>query len=395
MWFFKENRSCLCVALAGLVLVSAVAVQAAAQETLDIVYTNSDPVFEEGLRSFSAPGNVEINFTWMDQSELRSRLLQTAESKTLPHIIIASSDLIATGLNMQMQQIPAEIHASHLERLSLPPVKNEEGRFALPISKGNHLVMYFNWSLAPALPETWHELLSHKYSIDASVDLVTWPVLEMYWLIPFVTAFGEPPVVNNVTQFDSDGMAEALKFVWGLIDTKVVDINCDYACSLNRFLAGKAVFHINGVWEYEKIKKTMGENVGIRPLPRIADGRMRPYYAETYLFTPKVAVSQAQRATRESYVRYMSSPRFQKILANSMSNFPMSEQGDAHVTLSNDQKMMAESLQHAIPMPHSNDMMLMWEGMLKGFVRFGGGQLEGYQVANYMQHYVDSHNKDE
>ncbi|VUD68778.1 Maltose/maltodextrin-binding protein [Thalassocella blandensis] len=364
---------------------------------IQVIYTSTDPVLAEAVSSFKSDSSSRFQFQWIDQSELKTRLLEQKEDEDMPEIIMASEDLLGLHREVHFSAITANAFRQYVnadDQLLQSALSEDNQIYGLPVVKGNHLVMYYQREFVQTVASSWHELLGQRYSVDPNVELVGWSVLDMYWLIPFISAFGELPVQGNEIIFDVEGIAKSLTFVWNLIDKNVVDLNCDYNCTVDKFLQGKLAYHINGVWEYERFKKQLGEQLGVAPLPSINGKPMQPYYANIYLMFPRKSLTGPHADAIQQFIAYTKSTRFNALLKNSMSSFSLNREAlkarEAAVDENVDRKFIQDSLENAYPMPHHQDMFLVWEAMLNGFVRYGGGSIEDYQAAGYMQNYVDN-----
>ncbi len=363
-------------------------------QNIRVVYSNSDPVFVQALKSFKSSQGNRFVFKWLDQSELKSRLLEVESSDDVPEIVIASSDIMGLHAQLKLSQISPQqfLKFTGGDQNLLDITKAGDGKlYGLPLARGNHLVLYYNWAHVQSVAGNWHELMGQRYSIDEEVDLIGWSVLDMYWLIPFISAHGELPVTGNAVKFNEVSTSKALEFVWNLIDKKVVDLDCNYQCNKEKFTNSQLAYHINGVWEYEYFKEQLGEDLGISNLPSVGEKPMQPYHALTYVIFPRLSLQGSEKNAIEEFLQYTISPGFHTILSQSMSTFALANLGLSleKEIASDDHKVVQYTLSESQPMPHNEKMFLVWEALLKGFVRFGGGAFESYEAVSYMQRYVD------
>ena len=80
--------------------------------------------------------------------------------------------------------------------------------------------------------ENWQDIYQIQPLLPEKVKLVTWSFMEMYWLIPFLSAFNGDLLVDNHVQLNTPAMKSALKFVWDLNKQNLVDRQCDYTSQI-------------------------------------------------------------------------------------------------------------------------------------------------------------------
>lgn len=369
---------------------------AGSEPQLTLVYTNSDPVFADAISAFAKDQQMEVDAVWMDQSELTVRLLAASEDDAMPDLLISSSDLLGQYQKIQASALPPRLLAP-LEQQQpelLDALRASNGRvYGLPLTRGNHLVLYYNRRFIDQPANDWNSLVAQRSSVPENISLVGWSTLDMYWLIPITSAFGPLPADGSSINFRPQASGQAFEFVWNLVNSDLLDGECNYECNLERFLRGEMAYHINGVWELENFRQALAGQLGVAPLPKLNNHPMRSYYSTSVIILPHQSLTGDHQRAIEKFIRYTYTTAFQNTIARSISNFPLLHTADLNPGNSSRdplQKTVVSSLDNSLPMPHRREMMLMWEAMLKGYARFGSGAFSTEEICELMNSYVAS-----
>jgi arabinogalactan oligomer / maltooligosaccharide transport system substrate-binding protein len=171
--------------------------------------------------------------------------------------------------------------------------------YGLPLSAGNHLMLFYNKSMVEKAPETFAELVTISKDLqkeNASVEKFSpfaYNQGESFWVFPVAHAF-------KATEFEADGKTPALdsegwvKTYQLLHDLKFVEkiepAECDYNCADGGFKDGTVAMVLNGDWALGGDKgyiAVLGDKLGIAPWPKVeGGGQPSPFVAGTYLMFP-------------------------------------------------------------------------------------------------------------
>nr|WP_306663210.1 extracellular solute-binding protein [Saccharophagus degradans] len=376
-----------------LLLVASFCVAKAEVAELRISYTNLDPAFTKVLKRYSEQYDQNVSFEWLDQTDLRSRLLRANHAGELPHALIAAEDVLGVQQSIKFDDVPASFgltESSDAQVLSLT-------KKAIRITRGNQLVLYFNKSLTPKAPENWEALLNERPADQQGIELIGWSLLDMYWLIPFITSFNSQAELTPKEIIVSPHTFSAMSYVWNMINQGVVKIDCGYTCYSDKFKSGQLVYTINGTWLYQEYKRVLGENLGLAILPNLKNKPMRSYYSYMVIAFPAGSLSGEQGERLEQFTAYLLSDDVQQEFLNTATNLPVrgaciKPKHNEKCGVSHDAFMLAESINQSILMPHGLDMPLFWEALLKGFVRVGGGDQSALQAKQFMSLYFNNNN---
>lgn len=354
---------------------------------LTIVYTHENRKFGELLESFTKVSDVELKVIWLDQADLKSRLVNIGQLEHVPEIIISPSDNIGMSEYGQFSQIPDKLLSKELIPASLTAVTSGSKVYGVPIIHGNHLLFYYNKAIAPEPAQNWQELLAQQSNLPQSTELITWSFMEMYWFIPFITAFGGEPLVNDQPNLDTEPVRQALNFVWQLARNNVVDVDCSYDCSVQKFIEGKAAYTINGVWAYNTMKTALGSNLGIAQLPAINGKPMLSYSSSIVASFPKQSLTGSKDKEIEKFIKYIQSVEFQQLIWSNIQELPAIESAYEQIKQAphSDARLLLLTLEQTRPLSSHKNMSIVWEALLKGYTRYGSGAWNEQRASQYMQ----------
>ena len=362
-------------------------------ETLDIVYTHENPAFSELLKTFAKQSNHKVMTTWVDQSDLKSRMVDLDNIRDVPDVIITPADSLGMSGTRWLMTIPDNWMNAEYSSKVLETVTIDQQILGLPIVQGNHLLLYYNKSLAPEGAATWQQLMAYADQLPAGTQLIRWSFMEMYWFIPFITAFGELPVVDHEPNLDTSAMKAALNFNWQLASQGLVDRSCDYTCADYQFKNGQLAFTINGIWAYESFAETLGDDFGVMALPAINNQPMRPYFSTIVATFPKANMSDSKREALEAFAGFIQSNDFQQQLWLDMREIPAVESVLMAIRASADAETqnLLSTLETTVPMSSHENMTIIWEVILKGYLRYGSGIWNAERSTTYMQQLAKQH----
>ncbi|MBS3798544.1 extracellular solute-binding protein [Pseudoalteromonas sp. BDTF-M6] len=356
---------------------------------LTLAFSIENGEFASFLSESAAAKGLAIDAQWVDQKLLKVRLIQSAESGARADSILVPADHLGMDEFVNYSEIPQSMLSPEQSPLFAASGRMQGRQLGIPIVAGNHLVLYYNKALVSEPATSWQQLL--QYYQHQGTAPIGWSFMEMFWFVPFVTAFGEPPVVADQPNLNTKAMRQALSYVWRLAEQGVVDPGCDYSCSEQRFMAAKLPYSINGIWAYDNYRQHLGEQLGVAALPRLAGNTMKPYSTAFVLAFPEQSLYGEKRAQLEQLAALLQHPDVQTQLWQRHVGIPVHQQVQQHI-LANadaDSQVFFDTLAHSEPMPNSPNMMIIWEVMLKGYTRFGAKAMNAQQASEFMQHLAE------
>lgn len=351
----------------------------AKEKAIEILHTHNGGQFKLLFDGFSKQSNIPINTTWMDRNELKTRLLSGGSLAKSPHIIIGPSDIIG------LQNLDIALDINKVYSGATPKINSKTliANKMLPIYKGNHLLMYYNKRYVKKPAETWEELRAIRNRLSPAIDVLAMPMMRMYMFAPFVTSFGEGMVKNGKPNLDTVAVREALRFTWDLEKTGLLDIECDYECSVDKFVSLEAAYSINGIWDYEKLSRLLGKDLGVAPLPKINGKQMQPYGSYFIAIFPMRALHDDERDKLNKIASYLVSDNFQRQVFPVFRELPI--QTSALQQADDTVNELVRTFDVAEMFPVLEDPEAFWGAVYKGYVRYGSGAMTAEQASRYMQ----------
>lgn len=264
--------------------------------------------------------------------------------------------------------------------------------WGLPVSRGNHLMLFVNKKLVPKTPETIEDLVkfAKERSNPAKKEFgFAYNLTEPFFFVPFMGAYGEAPLVKAEPKLSGDGMASALALVKDLkFKDQVVPPDCDYACAETLFVDGKVGMIINGDWAVSKYKDALKDNLVIAPLPKsAATGKyMAPMISGKYLFLNAKLKGEKLDAAKK-FGEYLVSKPVQEQLVKETGRLPAIKELDGSAVITGDPVLKATdaAMAHGQPMPMDVEMRVVWDAIRPQLQAVMAGRTEPKLAAATMQ----------
>jgi arabinogalactan oligomer/maltooligosaccharide transport system substrate-binding protein len=337
--------------------------------------------FLDGLfREFQAasPGTVVTRVHYGNE-QLRDQFKTAAMGRGGADVLIAPSDFAGTfsimGLIAPMERLG---EAARLERFPanvLDAVRDASGRvWGLPLSKGNHLMLFANRRLIPVIPDTLEGVIDAARGVTKASDKrygIVYNLTEPFWFASFLGAYGGAltRVSKGVVEptLDTEAMRQALSLVHSLkFEHRVTPEDCDYTCAEGLFLESRAGFVINGDWAVPKYRATFGEDLLIAPLPRLASTNqpMRPFVSGKFLFfNANLEGDKLELAKR--FAEWFLQPEVQERLLVKTRRLPSLTSLAESALVVKDPVLAAtdRALANGLPMPMAVEMRAVWDAI--------------------------------
>ena len=263
-----------------------------------------------------------------------------------------------------------------------------------PVSFGNQLMLYWNKDLAgaaaPADSEAWIATAKAQTSGD-NFGLV-FNQTESFWLVPFLGGFGGSVFdADGVTPtLDTDAMKGALQFLYDLKFTdKVTPAEADYDVADGLFKDGKAAFIINGDWTLNGYAETLGDKLGVGPLPMITGHEdPHPYIAGAFLMASKGVGDDADLKTVVSdFMKFATSKEQQIKIVETLKRLPGNAEAIADPIVTGDELLAgaAAAAQKGVPQPTNLEMRCVFDAMTPGVKDLFSGNSDVAGIAKTMQ----------
>lgn len=355
--------------------------------TINLAHTMKHEHFNELLSALAEQSGLTVNSVLVDQKALKVRLVQNTSTSTSTDVVIVPADHLGLDKYANYSVIPDSLIADTTDKRTLETAKLNNTLLGIPIIQGNHLLLFYNKQFVKEPIENWQDIYRIQSSLPEKVKLVTWSFMEMYWFIPFLSAFNGDLIVDNHVQLNTPAMQSALKFVWDLNKQNLVDRQCDYTCSNNAFKAQQAAFTIDGAWALKTYEQALGDNLAVQQLPKLKGEYMQPYYSTFVLAFPNDGLNGVNKDNLIKFAKLVQAEKFQTMIWQKLQDIPVntevlnslkSQQGTQLATL-------IEAMQFTKAMPSTASMIIVWEVLNKGFIRYGSGALTAEQAGLFMQ----------
>jgi arabinogalactan oligomer/maltooligosaccharide transport system substrate-binding protein len=171
---------------------------------------------------------------------------------------------------------------------------------------------------------------------------------------------------------------------------KVMPAEADYNGADGLFKEGKAAFIVNGDWTLGAYSETLGDKLGVGPLPMITGQQdPKPYIAGTFLMASKAVGDDADLKTVVSeFMKYATAPEQQVDLVKTLKRLPGNATAIADAVVTGDTLLAgaAAAAQKGVPQPTNLEMRCIFDSMNAG-VRdmFTGKSSDFAAIAKTMQ----------
>jgi len=327
-----------------------------------------DSVFE-AFKKLPENAGVEIVRTHYQPEDLRQQFQAASLAGVPPDLLLGPSDTAGlyavSGFIIPLEGLFdfSKFNAPVVEAISL------DGHvWGVPVSNGNHLLMFYNKKFVKAAPKTTDELFAfcggeaRKYKLSSCV---AFDMGEPFWLMPWLGAFGGWPMDGKTPTLDTKPMRDTLAFYLDLkYNRKFVPMECDYNCMDSLFKENKAAFIINGDWAISGYQKHFGKDFGLAVIPQLsATGRWPSPMVSGKYFTVSSGLKPEKLALAKRLVEFYTSRENQVKQYKELTRLPaLKAAGRAPEITSDDiSRISLEQILKGRPMPMSTEMRAVWD----------------------------------
>ncbi|GAA5217916.1 extracellular solute-binding protein [Corallincola platygyrae] len=348
-------------------------ITAAKAATLELWFEKYEakPVFDDLAIKFQQETGINLKSQHMPTGDLKAAIIQGVSEDKGPDIVFAPSDFIGNHALLKLSEVDQVELTKGIKPEAMASVTEKGSVYGVPLLFGNHLLLYYNKRFVESPATTWQELLSQRKDIEGKgTNLISWKPMEMYWLIPFLTAFDGRPVDGDKVTLNTPEFKKGLAFYREQVDAGLINMRCSYECVYDHFLQGQYAYTINGDWAYRAMKASLGDDFGVAVLPSVEGRDMTPMTSSIALMFPGNSLGGEANKQINMFVQFMLRPE-NLIHLHEMSGM-MPSQSETYDELeqkySADPNMQAffQQMKHTIPMPPTPQMSAAWIGMAKG-----------------------------
>jgi arabinogalactan oligomer/maltooligosaccharide transport system substrate-binding protein len=325
----------------------------------------------------AANPNVSITVVNKDVEALREDFLTSSLAGNAPDLLWTVADHVGPfTASSTIMPLDGLVDESVFLPNSVAAVQSDGSTWGVPISYGNHLMLFTNKDLVPDVPADSDAMIAAAQAVTdaAAGDYgLVMNQTESFWLVPFLGAFGGSVFAEDgiTPSLDTEAMVSALTF---LHDLKYADgimpAEADYNVADGLFKDGKAGMIINGDWTVGEYAGLFGESLGVGPIPPVAGGDFpEPYAAGSFfMVSDAVADDEAKQAAVLDFIDYATAPEQQVAMVDTLRRLPANATAVDDSVVTDDPFLAgsAEAILHGIPQPTNLEMRCVFDSMTAG-----------------------------
>jgi len=321
--------------------------------------------------------NVTITVVNKAVEVLREDFLTSSLAGNAPELLWTVADHVGpfTASNTIMPLNDVVDAAAYLPN-SIAAVTAGDQLWGVPISYGNHLMLFWNKDMVPEWPADSAALVeAAKANTDAAAGNygLVFNQTESFWLVPFLGGFGGTVFAEDgiTPTLDTEAMVKALTFLHGLkYADAVTPAEADYDVADGLFKSGKAAMIINGDWTVGAYADAFGDKLGLGPLPPLVGGDYpQPYTAGSFYMVSKAVADDADKlAVIKDFMAWSTAKDQQVAMVETLRRLPTNNEAIADPVVTGDPYLAgsAEAVVHGIPQPTNLEMRCVFDSMTAG-----------------------------
>lgn len=231
-----------------------------------------DSVFE-AFKKLPGNENIKITRVHYQPEDLRSQYQAASLAGVPPDLILSASDTAGlyavSGFIIPLEKI---FDFSKYNKNGVEAVSLDSHTWGLPVTNGNHLMMFYNKKLAPTPPSNTNELMEYCGTRAKQLKLKNCMAFDMgepFFMVPWLAGFGGWPIDGRKPTLDTQAMRDTINFYRDMkFDKKYIPMECDYNCMDSLFKEEKVAFIINGDWAISSYRDHFKKNFGIALMPK-------------------------------------------------------------------------------------------------------------------------------
>ncbi|HNW45581.1 MAG TPA: maltose ABC transporter substrate-binding protein [Elusimicrobiales bacterium] len=229
------------------------------------------------------PENAGLNIvrTHYQTEDLRSQFQAASLAGVAPDLLLGPSDTAGlyaiSGFIMPLDGLFdfSRYNAPVVEAITL-----DGHSWGVPVSNGNHLMMFYNKKFVKSPPKTTDELFAFCAGPAKQFKLercMAFDMGEPFWMMPWLGAFRGWPIDAKKPTLDTQPMRDTINFYLDLkYEKKYVPMECDYNCMDSLFKESKTAFIINGDWAISGYQKQLKKDFGLCVIPKLSKTGLYP-----------------------------------------------------------------------------------------------------------------------
>lgn len=332
------------------------------------------PFVDSVLRAFEAlPENAGLKITRVHygNEELRQQFQTVSIGGTPPDLIISPSDPAGVySVSGFLLPVDGLFDLTRYAPNTLGAIRMDGKTWGIPISMGNHLMLFYNKKLVPNVPVSTDELFSfcdsQAKTKEAGTFCMAFDMGEPFWMVPWLGAFSGWPLDKRAPTLDTQPMREVLKFYADLKAKKYIPGECDYNCADALFKEAKVPFLINGDWAISSYASHFKKDLGIARIPELSTTKKwpSPMVSGKY-FMLSASLKGEQLELIKKFINFYTSPENQLAQVKAINRLPSRVEVAGAEFIKKDPLLQASMDQITVgkPMPMETEMRAVWDAM--------------------------------
>jgi arabinogalactan oligomer/maltooligosaccharide transport system substrate-binding protein len=346
----------------------------------------------------AANPNVTITVVNKDVEALREDFLTSSLAGQAPELLWTVADHVGPfSASNTILPLDGVVDTAPYLPNAVSAVQAGGVTYGVPITFGNHLMLYTNKTLVPECPADSAALLAAAQANtgDRNYGLV-FNQTESFWLVPFLGAYGGSVFAEDgiTPTLNTEAMTSALSYMKGLKYTdQVMPPEADYNVADGMFKngapgatapaadaslapsatpapTGVAAMIINGDWTLGEYANLFGDQLNVCPIPQIAGADWpKPYAAGSfYMIGRSVGDDAAKLAAVTDFVNWSTNKDNQVAIVETLRRLPANNEAIADPIVAGDPFLAgsAAAIAYGIPQPTNLEMRCVFDSMTAG-----------------------------
>ena len=239
-----------------------------------------DSVFE-AFKKLPENSGIEIVRTHYQTEDLRQQFQAASLAGVAPDLLLGPSDTAGLyAVSGFISPLDGQFDFTKFNGPVMEAITLDGHSWGVPVSNGNHLMMFYNKKFVKTPPKTTDELFAFCAGPAKQLKLercMAFDMGEPFWMMPWLGAFGGWPMDGKKPMLDTKPMRDTMNFYLDLkYDKKYVPMECDYNCMDSLFKENKTAFIINGDWAISGYQKHFGKDFGLCVIPKYSPTGLYP-----------------------------------------------------------------------------------------------------------------------